>query len=160
MIMAKNETNKKILYAGLTGIFILFVIGIILVNRQEPIPEYAFPEPVEVVRQYFSSWDKEDYSNMYATFSDGFKHIEPSTKNLSLFKQYVQSQQISGVDIIRILEKSNDGSTATVEYAVEFVLNDDSKKPFEGAFTLKYRTGDVIRGWKLIHPYGENIDKS
>jgi len=158
--MAQNETNKKLLYGGLTALFLLFAAWAILFNGQEPVPEYEFPAPAEVVRQYFDSWGKKDYPNTYAAFSDGFKRIEPTAQNLQSFREYAQSQQIAGVNMLEVEEKSNDGITATVDYSVEFVLNDGSSKPFEGTFTLKYREGDIIRGWKLIRPYGENADRS
>ena len=147
------------LYVGLLVLFVVFVIGIIFSNRQPEI-EYSFPAPEEVVRQYFTAWNDKGYPNMYATFSDGFKNIEPTAKDLRAFKEYVQTQPIDGVNIKTIDEKSNDGRTASVDYAVEFLLKDGTKQPFEGTFTLKYREGDIIRGWKLIHPYGENIDTS
>lgn len=97
---------------------------------------------------------------MYATLSDGFKRIDPNAKDLVTFRSFASSQGIEGVNIISIEEKSNDGKTASVDYSVEFILSDGSRSPFTGTFTLKFRQGDVIQGWKLIHPYGENIDTS
>lgn len=157
--MVQKGTNTKLLYSGLAVLLVVFVIGVIVSNRQ-PEPEYSFPAPEEVVRQYFTAWDQKDHPNMYATFSDGFKKIEPTATDLRVFKEYAQSQPVPKVKIQEITEKSNDGRTASVNYAVEFVMEDGSKTPFEGTFTLKYREGDIIRGWKLIHPYGENIDTS
>ncbi len=29
-----------------------------------------------------------------------------------------------------------------------------------GSYSLRYRRNDSIVGWKLIHPYGENVDTS
>lgn len=122
--------------------------------------DYTIKKPEEVVRQYFESWDRKDYPNMYATLSDGFKRIDPNAKDLSTFKDFASSQGIEGVRIISMKEKSNDGRTAIVAYSVEFTLSDASKQPFNDEFTLKFRHGDVIPGWKLIHPYGQNIDTS
>ena len=34
------------------------------------------------------------------------------------------------------------------------------KQNFSDKFSLKFGQGDIIPGWKLIHPYGENIDTS
>lgn len=158
--MSKQETNRKVLYGGLAILFIAFALGVILTNSKEPSPEYAFPEPAEVVKQYFEAWDGKDYANMYAALSDGFKRIEPTAKTLDVFKEYVQSQSIASVEVLSIEEVSNDGSTATIGYNVDFMLSDRSTQPYKGTFTLKYRQGDVIRGWKLIHPYGKNIDTS
>ncbi len=156
----EGGTNARLLYGGLAALFVIFVIGVVLANRQEPTAEYTFPSPEEVVRQYFTAWDQKDYPNIYATFSDGFKKIEPTANDLRAFKEYVQSQPVKSVKIIGLEEKSNDGKTASVDYAVEFIMDDGSKTSFEGVFTLKYREGDIIQGWKVIHPYGENIDTS
>jgi len=122
--------------------------------------EYTIKKPEEVVRQYFESWDKKDYPNMYATISDGFKIIEATAKDLNTFKTAVSSQPITGVKIIDSKEESNDGRTANIAYSVEFTLSDGGRQPFSDGFTLKFRQGDVIPGWKLIHPYGPNIDTS
>lgn len=122
--------------------------------------EYSIKKPDEIVRQYFESWDRKDWPNMYATLSDGFKRIDPSAKDLTVFKNFASSQGIEKIRIISIKEDSNDGSTAIVAYSVEFILSDGSKRNFSDKFTLKFRQGDVILGWKLIHPYGSNIDTS
>jgi len=155
--MKNDATNKRILYSGLAVLFVIFVIGVIWTNSRSTEVEYNFPGPEKVVEQYFSSWNNKDYTNMYATISDGFKKIEPTAITLKEFKNYVDSQGIQGVKILTIKEISNDGQTASVDYDVEFVLTNGQKTPFRGAFTLKYRK-DVIQGWKLIHPYGEKID--
>ena len=158
--MEKYKQNKKILYIGLSILFLILVVGIILVNNKPVEEEYNFPSPEKVVEQYFTSWNNEDYVNMYATFSDGFKKIEPTAKTLQDFKDYVNTQNINGVNIRDIKEINNDGQTASVDYNVEFVLGNGQKSIYDGTFTLKYREGDIIKGWKLIHPYGENIDNS
>lgn len=158
--MKNDVTNKKILYAGLAVLFVIFVVGIIWANNKPKAEEYIFPSPKEVVEQYFTSWHNKDYVNMYATFSDGFKKIDPNAENLGTFRDYVNLQNVEGVEINEIEELSNDGQIASVDYDVEFVLSDGQKRPYKGTFTLKYRQGDIIQGWKLIHPYGENIDNS
>ena len=79
---------------------------------------------------------------------------------LCFFKSYAESQGIESVNILSIKEASNDGITSFVDYSAEFMLSNGKKSEFDGTFTLKYRKGDVIPGWKLIHPYGENIDVS
>ena len=122
--------------------------------------EYTIKTAQEVARQYFESWDKEDYPNMYATVSDGFKRIDLNAKDLNTFKNFASSQGITGVKIIEIKEESNDGRAAVVAYSVEFILSDDRKQNFSDKFSLKFGQGDIIPGWKLIHPYGENIDTS
>jgi len=122
--------------------------------------EYSIKKPEEVARQYFESWDIKDWPNMYATLSDGFKRIDLNAKDLAAFRNFASSQGIEGIRIISIKEDSNDGTTAIVAYSVEFTLSDGKKQNFSDEFTLKFRRGDVIPGWKLIHPYGPNIDTS
>ncbi len=158
--MKNDATNKKILYIGLAVLFVIFVVGIIWTNSRPLGEEYNFPSPEKVVEQYFTAWNNKDYVNMYATFSDGFKKIEPTAATLQDFKDYVVSQNIKAVNIVNIKEMSNDGQTSSIDYNVEFLLDNGQKLPYEGTFILKYRKGDVIQGWKLIHPYGENIDNS
>ncbi len=154
----KNYTNKKILYYGIIVLVLIFLIGT-FVNNKKVEEQYNFPSPAEVVKQYFVFWNNKDYPDMYATISDGFKKIDSNTKDLATFKSYVEPQNIK-INILSITEKSNDGQTATVDYSVEFITEDNSKKKFDGTFTLKYKGADIIQGWKLIHPYGDNIDNS
>jgi len=134
--------------------------GFTLFGEQTQPPEYSIKNPEEVVRQYFESWDRKDWPNMYATLSDGFKRIDPDAKDLSAFINFASSQGITGEKIIAIKQESNDGITAIIAYSVEFTLSDGSKQEFNDKYTLKFRQGDVIPGWKLIHPYGQNIDTS
>ncbi|MBI2667859.1 DUF4829 domain-containing protein [Candidatus Woesearchaeota archaeon] len=156
--MKNDSTNKRILYIGLAVLFVIFLVGIIWANNKPKTEEYEFPSPKEVVEQYFTAWNNKNYVNMYATFSDGFKKIEPTAKTLQDFKNYASSQNIEEVEIVNVEEKSNNGETAGVDYDIIFTLSNGQKSNYEGTFTLKYRKGDIIQGWKLIHPYGENID--
>lgn len=160
--MEKKANNKK-LYVGLSILFIMFIIGVIYTNindKEANKSSYKFPQPEEVVRQYFTAWNDKNYPDMYATISDGFKKIDPNAKDLATFKSFASSQGIREINIINLKEFSNDGITASVSYSVEFISSDSSKRQFSDKFTLKYRKGDIIQGWKLIHPYGENIDMS
>lgn len=157
------ERRKKWPSIGIIILLLVLVVGIYLntqQQKQEQQESYQFPAPEAVVRQYFQAWNEQDYVNMYATFSDGFKKTDLEAKDLAAFKSFASTQGITRVNIITIQEKSNNGKSAEVDYAVEFILNEGRKQPFAGTFTLKYRPGDVIQGWKLIHPYGENIDSS
>jgi len=129
-------------------------------DEKNSIGDYAFPKPDEVVQQYFEAWNRKDYASMYSTFSDGFRKIDENASSLEDFKNFVDAQGIAEVKIVGVRATSNNGLTASVDYSVEFALADGSAKPFSGTYTLKFRSGDIIRGWKLIHPYGENIDTS
>ena len=155
------ESDKKKI-ALITAFLLFFIGGIAYISLlpKDEIPEYNVPSPKEVVRQYFAGWSNKNYPDMYAAISDGFKKIEPTAKDLRAFKSYAESQGIESVNILSIKEISNDGITASVEYSIEFVLSNGKKTKFDGTSTLKYRQGDIIPGWKLIHPYGENIDVS
>jgi hypothetical protein len=155
--------SRQKLYFGIAIIVLILVAGVIFVNLSPTASEgqdYSTPSPEEIVHQYFESWDKKNWPDMYATLSDGFKKIDPNTKDLATFKAYAESQHISEIKINSIKEVSNDGKTAVVAYDVEFTIADGDVKPLSDKFTLKYRDGDIIRGWKLIHPYGTSVDNS
>lgn len=153
--------NKKILYIGLVMIILILVTGIFIQNKKKSSDVgYTVPLAEEVVKQYFTAWNNKDYPNMYATLSDGFKKLEPTAKDLATFREFASSQGIEKIKIMNLKEESNDGTTVQVDYSVEFILNNFEKRSFSGTFTLKYRRGDIIPGWKLIHPYGDNIDIS
>ena len=148
---------------AILSLFVVFLaagIVYITLTKEERVPEYRTPSPEKVVEQYFASWNNKNYPDMYAAISDGFKKIEPTAADLGTFKEYVESQGIDSIRISSIKETSNDGQTAAVDYNVEFSLSNGKKSKFDDTFTLKYRQGNVIPGWKLIHPYGENIDTS
>ncbi len=129
-------------------------------SEQNSVAAFSFPKPDEVVQQYFEAWGRKDYATMYSSFSDGFRKIDPNAATLDDFKNYTQAQGIESVKISGLKLASNNGLTASVDYSVEFTLADGTAKPFSGTYTLKFRSGDIIRGWKLIHPYGKNIDTS
>ena len=111
--------------------------------------------PVGVVTTYYESWDARDYATMYSLISDGFKDLEPTAKDFDSFTAYMDSyfDTAKGITIISVVEATQNGDSATVDYAVALDLNAGSK-PFSGAYTLRKRA----TGWKLIHPYGDFID--
>lgn len=151
--------NKSYLVLGIL-IIILVPIFIFLKIDSSSQNLYLDKTPEKVVRQYFESWDIRDYEKMYATISDGFKRIDPNAKNIASFTNYASSQNIENIKIKEIYQISNNEKTAVVRYSVEFILGNRNSVPFNGEFTLKYRENDTLQGWKLIHPYGENIDTS
>lgn len=157
----KVEKQNTAVILGIAVIAVVIMADVIYVQFTKPqIQEYQTPSPEEIVRQYFESWAKKDWPNMYAAISDGFKRIDSNAKDIAAFRNFANSQGVEGVNILSIKETSNDGTTASVDYSVEFVLSDGGKKPFSDRFTLKFRQGDIILGWKLIHPYGPNVDTS
>ena len=154
------KSDKKLILMLAFAFFVAGGMIFISLSNGNANVEYEVPSPEEVVKQYFNAWSSKNYPDMYAAISDGFKKIEPTAKDLSTFKKYAESQGIDNVRILLIKEASNDGQTAAVDYSVEFLLSNGKKSQFGGTYTLKYRKGDIIPGWKLIHPYGENIDNS
>ena len=99
-----NKNSKRRIVV--TVILVLALsIGFIIYNKFRPSQadeDYERPSPGEVVKQYFTRWSNKDYPNMYVTISDGFKKIEPTAKNLAFFKEYADSQGISGINILSI----------------------------------------------------------
>ncbi len=123
---------------------------------------YSELTPKEVVELYFFSWNNRDYDNMYKTVSDGFKRIDPNASSLEAFRNHLDKffQSGRGIKLLKAEELSNDGENATVQYTIEMDLIDKGRTEFSGSYSLKYRTNDTLPGWKLLHPYGQNIDKS
>ena len=114
---------------------------------------------ISVVKTYFESWNHEDYTSMYEQMSDGFKKIEPTANTLSNFTAYAKSQNVESVTVETLEVKKITRTKATIDYSVIFMIN-NNQIPFSGTFTLKYKPEDSIPGWKMIHPYGDNIDFS
>ena len=112
--------------------------------------------PEQVVILYFQAWNYKKYDVMYSLISDGFKQIEPTTKTFGDFKSYMGKfyDTASGVNIIEGKEAYQNEKEAGVNYKIEIANKDYSKKEFSSTYTLKKKTN----GWKLIHPYGNNID--
>ncbi|MBI2574312.1 nuclear transport factor 2 family protein [Candidatus Woesearchaeota archaeon] len=113
-------------------------------------------QPKEVVEAYYNAFASRDYRTMYAVISDGFKKIEPTAKDYASFEQEMSRfyETASSIKLISVDEPQIDADTATVGYKLEVVLLSGAVKPFDSAFTLRKRSN----GWKLIHPYGQNID--
>ena len=151
---------------------ILFLFFILLINacsRQEtqqtqktiplvPSDDVSSLTPKEVAALYFQSWNGKKYDVMYSLISDGFKQIEPTAKTFEDFKAYMSKfyETSSGVEIVEANEAYQSEKEAGVNYKIEIINKDGAKKEFSSAYTLKKRAN----GWKLIHPYGKNIDTS
>lgn len=139
---------------------LVFLVGIIfLVGCAKADIGKTEQNPEDAVSSYFKAWKNNDYQIMYNVISDGFKEIEPTASTLNAFKAYAESQNIENVNIISIKQTSSKGQISSVDYEVSFIVN-GKEIPFKGEYTLKYKPNDNISGWKLIHPYGENIDTS
>ncbi len=149
---------NKILVAS---VLVFLVAGaIIFFTQPQKEKDYEFSGPVETVQKYFESWNKGNWPDVYSVISDGFKKINPTAKTLSDFRFYAEAQNVTEVEVISIKEKSNDGKIAVIDYSVEFIFSDNTKRPFSDTFILKWREADIIKGWKIIKPYGENADTS
>ena len=114
--------------------------------------------PEQAVTLYFQAWNDEQYDVMYSLISDGFKQIDPQAKTLSEFKANMEKfyDTALGIRLIEAKESYNNGQEAGVDYKIEITNKDNTKKEFSSTYTLKKR----VNGWKLIHPYGKNIDTS
>ena len=114
--------------------------------------------PEQVVILYFQAWNDEQYDVMYSLISDGFKQLEPTAKTFEKFKANMEKfyETSLGVRIVEAKEAYQSENEVGVNYKIEIISKDSTKKEFSSAYTLKKRAN----GWKLIHPYGENIDKS
>ena len=112
--------------------------------------------PKQVVELYFKSWNDKKYDIMYQLISDGFKQIEPTAKTFEDFKSYMEKfyDTSSGINVVEVKENYGNEKEAGIDYKIEIINRDDSKKEFSSTYTLKKR----VNGWKLIHPYGKNID--
>ena len=114
--------------------------------------------PEQVVILYFQAWNDEQYDVIYSLISDGFKKIEPTAKTFNDFKSYMEKfyDTALGVRVLEAKESYSTDKEAGVEYKIEITRKDGTKREFSSVYTLKKRAN----GWKLIHPYGENIDTS
>ena len=111
--------------------------------------------PAKVVKKYFEAWNQKDYATMYSLISEGFKKIEPTANTFENFKNYASNQGVEGVRVNDVNVLDNDGEKASVAYEIEYYIN-GVWKGFSGTYILKLKDNN----WRLIHPYGENIDES
>ena len=151
--------------------FLFFLFFILLLNacaKQQPQQQIQHPirtvssedvsalTPEQVVILYFQAWNDEQYDVMYSLISDGFKQIEPTARTFDDFKANMEKfyDTALGVSIVEAKESYRTDKEAGVDYKIEITNKDGSKKDFSSVYTLKKRAN----GWKLVHPYGENID--
>ena len=127
--------------------------------------------PEQIVTLYFQALNDERYDVMYSLVSDGFKQIEPTAKTFNDFKSYMEKfyDTALGVRVIEAKESYKNDKESGVEYKIEITNKDGTKKEFSSTYTLKKRASNAserertrsqVTGWKLIHPYGQNIDTS
>lgn len=114
--------------------------------------------PREAVILYFQAWHDEQYDVMYSLISDGFKQIEPTARAFNDFKQNMEKfyGTANSIRLMDAKEEYHNDNEAGIGYKIEIENKDNTKKEFSSAYTLKKREN----GWKLIHPYGKNIDTS
>jgi len=112
--------------------------------------------PEQVVILYFQAWNDEQYDVMYSLISDGFKQIDTQARTLSEFKANMEkfNDTANNIGLLYAKEEYQNDNEAGVSYKIEIENKDGAKKEFRSTYTLKKRAN----GWKLIHPYGENID--
>ena len=153
-------------------LLIIFLLAIVFINAcaktqqaqqsmQKTLPTVSAEDvsdltPEQVVTLYFQAWNDKKYDIMYSLISDGFKQIERTAKTFDDFKSYIEKfyDTSSGVNILEAKEHYKNDKEATVDYKIEITNKDGTNKEFSSTYTLRKR----INGWKLIHPYGKNID--
>ena len=154
--------NQLFLVAEVASLVLLLSYGCSKYQKApQSAPEVAVNvsqlQPDELVRLYYESFDRKDYATMYALISDGFKQLEPTAKNYELFAAEMDKyfNNGKGVQVVEVNKPDISGDSAVVSYKILLQLNTGDRE-FESAFTLRKRHN----GWKLIHPYGQNVDTS
>src|SRR3989338_91079 len=101
--------------------------------------------PEQVVILYFQAWNDEQYDVTYSLISDGFKQIEPTAKTFQDFKSYMEKfyDTALGVSIIEAKESYKNEKEAGIEYRIEIINKDNSKKEFSSTYTLKKRESNA-----------------
>lgn len=150
----KNKINKSNFMA-----FALLLLVFLGACTSQEKTNFSQTQAEKVVKTYFEAWDSQNWKTMYSLMSDGFKKIDPNAKTFADFEAFVSSQGTTAVKINSIKEKFGDKNQATVDYDVTFIINGKTTS-FQSTFTVKYKPKDQQPGWKLIHPYGDNIDTS
>jgi len=154
---------KKLLFIFLVPIFLLVACAKqqSQQNIQKTIPPVSSEDvsaltPEQVVTLYFQSWNDERYDIMYSLISDGFKQIEPTSKSFSDFKANMEKfyDTFTGIEIVEVTKSYQNDNEAGVNYKINDVGKNGKKIEFSSTYTLKRRAD----GWKLIHPYGKNVD--
>ena len=95
---------------------------------------------------------------MYSLISEGFKQIEPTAKDLTTFQQEM-SKFFDAATSIMVTSTSIRSETPTevvVDYVALITLKSGTQQELKSGFTVKKKP----EGWRLIHPYGKNIDTS
>ena len=136
--------------------FILFFFfGLFLFPACSSRPSLSALSPEEVVHLYYASLNERDYATMYSLLSDGFKRIDSQAQDVGTFSAYMQGffHTATGIEVVSVHEASNDGKEARVDYG-PLRFGGEQNLSFISTYALKTQRD----GWKLILPYGDNID--
>ncbi len=133
-------------------VVLLFVIGC----SRDQAKEVSIGE--QIVRSYYTALDAKDYQMMYGLISEGFKQIEPTAKDYNTFEAYMSKfyDTATGISVERTTVTSAQESEIGVDYVAVIQLKNGEKKELKSSFTVRKKQ----EGWRLIHPYGQNIDNS
>lgn len=129
---------------------------LIMTGCSAEVPETT--EAMKIVEKYYTALNEKNYQVMYSLISEGFKHIEPTAKSYDLFATYMNKFYDTS-ESIRLTKTTGTSASAdkvVVDYVAEIVLKNGVIKELKSSFTVKKKP----EGWKLIHPYGQNIDTS
>ncbi len=134
---------------------IIAVLALLVACAPQPRVEGT---PVEIVQRYYAAWAQQDYRQMYALVSDGWKVLEPTAHTEKDFAAYVDGfyTKAKGIRLTFASEQSNTGNEATISVALEVETLDGTFLNTNQSLTLRLKD----TGWKLIHPYGEYKDLS
>lgn len=112
----------------------------------------------KIVIDYYTALNNKDYKTMYGLISEGFKQLEPTAKTFETFSAYISKffDTAQGIRVTKTTVSSADEQKIVVDYVAEITLLNDNKKDLKSSFTVKKKQ----EGWRLIHPYGQNIDNS
>ena len=157
---------KKIHFILFYFLFIVLLVNACAKQQPQQITQKNVPTvssedvsaltPEQVVILYFQAWHDEQYDVMYSLISDGFKQIDPQARTLGDFKTNMEKfyDTANNIRLLDAKEEYQNNNEAGVSYKIEIENKDGTKKDFSSTYTLKKRSN----GWKLIHPYGQNID--
>jgi hypothetical protein len=119
-------------------------------------------DPEEVMRtvaiRYYEALDARDYLTMYGLISEGFKQLEPTARTYGDFEAYMSRfhDTATGIRVASAEVAYATGTEVGVSYVAIITLKDGRESELKSTFTVRKKP----EGWRLIHPYGQNIDES
>lgn len=147
---SEGEKNMK------KAVISLFFVGFLLGCAQQSSPESDIAQ--KIVADYYTALNNQDYQTMYGFISEGFKKIEPTAATYDDFEEYMSKffDTMEGIEVTSTKMASVGSNEIVVDYVAVMKMKTGGTKELKSSFTVKKKP----EGWRLIHPYGENIDTS